>query len=134
MTEDKRMVESFKEKIEADYKELKSFFEKGDFQAMVHLLGEHAILSSPEGERIQGMEGLLDFWKRARMTASTVSFRLICPYVRRVSKVIPQPDPENNILHVGHEITAFRLLSESSNSTGTWTRALLHPQRCVWSP
>jgi len=138
----KEAEESLRKKIEGDYKQLKEHFQAGQFKKMAKLLGKNVVLATPEGKRLKGKCTLTKFWKSVNKkereaTKVDIDFRLVCLYVSEVKNLIEKKDPQKTIVHTGHEITEFRLISKKaegtvSNSTGSWARTLCHPQVCMW--
>lgn len=124
-----------RKKIEEDYMELRRNFEADNFEAMADILGEYTVLISPQGERLQGKDSLARFWKgEKKVGVAALEFDLKHLHVREIKDVIKKEKPEDNIVHVAHETSEFRLITESKNCTGDWQRPLLHPNKCVWEP
>jgi len=121
------------EDLEKEFKKPKPRFDK-----MADLLGDNALLTTPQGDRLKGKDSLSRFWRKEKERGViAVDFNLKHHYVIKVADPIEQPDTNDTIVHVGHAIIDYRLISRIeggtlTNKTGTLTLSERHPRRCVW--
>lgn len=121
--------------LKKDYEELQKYFHEEKYGEMARTLGEQVILASPEGDLLRGKGCLVRYWRGERERGvRRLEFNPVYIYVQKVTKPVERKDAENTVLHVAHEISEFRLISEAQNSTGSWTRTLPHPRICEWEP
>jgi len=138
-------IEFYEKEFENDIKErlfveLKKRFKgiEPGFDKMADLLGDNAILTTPQGERLKGKDSLARFWrKEKKQGVIDVDFTLKYHYVSQVADPIEQPDPQDTIDAVGHAIIDYHLITDKgegtlTNKTGALTLSLRHPRRCTW--
>jgi len=133
----KHYEEEFKKDIEERvFVELGKKFEESKFDEMADLLGDNAVLTTPQGKRLKGKGNLSKFWKKEKeeIGVTDVKFNLKYHYVTEVADPIEQG--EDTIDAVGHAIIDYHLISPkeggTTNKTGTLTLSERHPRRCVW--
>ena len=130
----------FEKEVKKRLKALKQEFikPKPKFDKMADLLGDNTVLATPQGERLKGKDSLGRFWRKEKERGVTdVKFTLKYHYAIKVAEPIEQPDELDTILHVGHAIIEYDLISPKeggtlTNKTGTLTLSLRHPRRCEW--
>ncbi len=121
--------------LKKEFKEPRPRFDK-----MADLLGDNAIITTPQGERLKGKDSLGRFWRKEKeREVIDVDFTLKSYYVSKVAEPIEQPDPQDTIDAVGHAIIEYHLINRKeggtlTNQTGTLTLSLRHPRSCIWRP
>ena len=130
----------FVEHIEALFDDLEGKFEESEFDEMAELLADYTILATPQGKRLKGKWNLSKFWRKVKAGEEvTVKFTLQRHYVSEVTEPIELPDEQDTIIHVGHAIIEYQLITPEeggtlTNKTGTLTVSLRHPRMCIWEP
>jgi len=125
--------------IEELFDDLESAFENSEFAEMADLLGNNAILVTPQGRRIRGRGNLIRFWRNQKeeIGITDVKFYLEYHYVTEVADPIELDPIEDTINAIGHAIIDYHLNTINgggtlTNRTGTLTLSAGHPWRCVW--
>ena len=134
------LEEGFEKYIKKLFVELKKEFKepRPKFDKMADLLGDNAILATPQGERLKGKDSLSRFWRKEKERGVIdVDFTLKYHYVSKVADPIEQPDPQDTIDAVGHAIIDYHLINRKeggtlTNYTATLTLCAPHPRVCVW--
>jgi len=130
----------FEEYIEAKLDALEREFEKSKprFDKMAELLGDNAVLATPQGERLQGKDSLERFWRKEKVSRTTkVEFPEVIRYIYDVADPIILDPEEDTIVHIGYAIIEYHVKTVNGggtlrNKTGTLTLNARHPQRCTW--
>jgi len=131
----------FEEEVKKRLAALKQEFNKArpKFEKMADLLGDNTVLATPQGERLKGKESLSRFWRKEKdRGVIDVNFTLKYHYVIKVADPIEQPNKLDTIVHIGHAIIVYQLISPPklgaslTNKTGTFTMSLRHPRICEW--
>jgi len=131
----------FVKEVEKRLVALKKEFNKTNpkFDNMADLLGDNTVLATPQGERLKGKDSLSRFWRKEKeRKVIDVNFTLKYHYVIKVADPIEQPDKLDTIVHIGHAIIVYQLISlpklgaSLTNQTGTFTMSLRHPRMCTW--
>jgi len=134
------LKEGFKEYIEEKLETLVQEFEKPKprFDKMADLLGDNAVLATPQGERLQGRDSLERFWRQEKVSRITkVEFTQKIRYISTVEEPIELVPVDDTIVHVGYAIIEYRVKTVNgggtlTNKTGTLTLNARHPRECVW--
>jgi len=133
---------NFEEYIDEKLAALKREFEKPKprFDKMADLLGDNTVLTTPQGERLQGKDSLERFWRQEKESRiKNVEFTQKIRYISTVAEPIELDPVDDTIVHVGYAIIDYHLITVNgggtlTNKTGTLTLNARHPQRCVWGP
>jgi len=133
-----KLVKKIKKENHVD---LKKHFHDNNSEGMARILGDNAVLTSPEGIRYYGGEGeysLGAYWRGAISDFEDVEFELICVHVRDAIRDPKKVDPKKKILHVAYEISNFHLIRREgeslTNHTGSYGRSIPHIDPCEWEP
>jgi len=124
--------------VEELFDDLESAFKNSEFGEMADLLGDNAILATPQGKRLKGLAKLRKFWEKQKSNEITkVEFTLKVHYVSEIADPIVLDPIEDTINAVGHAIIEYRLITiigggTLTNKTGTLTLNERHPRRCTW--
>jgi len=138
----KDLEEGFMAYIEEKLVALEREFEKPKprFDKMAELLGDNAVLATPQGERLQGKDSLERFWRKEKGRGVTqVDYTQQIRYVSIVAEPIKLDPEEDTIDAIGHAIIDYHLITVNgggtlTNKTGTLTLNARHPQKCTWRP
>jgi len=145
MAEITARIEFYEKEFEKDIKErlfveLKKRFKEIEpgFDKMADLMGDNAILVTPQGERLKGKGSIARFWRKEKYQGvMDVDFTLKYHYVIMVADPIEQPDPQDTIDAIGHAIIDYHLINPIeggivTNKTGSLSLTERHPRRCEW--
>lgn len=132
----------FRTRIVEGYGALKELFIRGvkeedreAFQDMGRLIGEHAVLGTPRGQRIKGAEaiGLFfeEMWKNGKFD---VEFNLKGLWVIPTERPIRTKKKDDVIAEVGYYITEFRFQGNPSTVAGGWSGTACHIGGCPIKP
>jgi hypothetical protein len=134
--------EHFREKIAETYGLLTKSFVVGvrsrdreAFQEMGRMIGEHSILGTPSGQRIQGAEaiGLFfeDLWRKGH---TGITFELKALWLVPTTDPIPTKNKGDQVVEVGYAVTEFRCQGNPDEVVGGWCSALSHMLICPVIP
>lgn len=137
-----KMEEYFREWILASYRKLSEAYNRGvrerdreAFQEMGGIIGEHAVLGTPEGLRIKGADGIgLAFEQLAKSGKTSIRFELVCLLVVPAHNPIPTKDPNRTVTDVGYAISRFFCQGNPGEVQGGWTDVLKHIGGCPIVP
>lgn len=131
------------EKIEQDYENLSCYFKESKFMDMANVLGESAIIVSPEGEIIQGKEDIAQFWSDMKNKAEKepkkeeyveLKIKIKRAFITDIEKIKVKDKIYDS---VAFETFKFHLIRKKEgeklqNISGRGDRRSRHREDCEW--